>query len=337
MHLQLVAVFGRTTDAVQVAEIDLRVDALGEEVEAEGDEVHVSGALSVAEEAAFDAIGAGLVAEFGRRDGRSAVVVWMQAQQHVLAMIQAARHPFDRIRVDVRRRHLDSRGQIDDDLVVCSRLEYLEHLVADVERELELGSCVALGRVLVEDLCPRCECLGRPAQASPLQSDVDDALLVGAEHDIALQDARGVVEVNDRLLCTPDGLIGAVDQGLACLGEDLDGDVIRNQVLFDQRPNEVEVRLACARKSDLDLLVAHFDEQVEHDALALRAHRIDEGLVAVAKVDRAPHWRCGDVLGRPGAIGQIDRELLVVRAVLVRRHRRRLLSVFHQVSSSFKS
>ena len=42
------------------------------------------------------------------------------------------------------------------------------------------------------------------------------------------------------------------------------------------------------READLDLLVAHLDEQLEHAQLALGVHRVDEGLVAVAQVDGAP-------------------------------------------------
>ena len=98
---------------------------------------------------------------------------------------------------------------------------------------------------------------GLPAQARALERDVDDALLVGAEHDIPLQDARGVVEVHDGLLRTPDRLVGAVDQRLTSLGQHLDRHVIRDEVFFDQGAHEVEVGLAGARKADLDLLVSH--------------------------------------------------------------------------------
>ena len=145
--------------------------------------------------------------------------------------------------------------------------------------------------------------------------------------------------MNDRLLRTRDRFIGAVDERLARLGQDLDGHIIRDQVFFDQGSHKVEIRLTGAREPDLNLLVPHAYEKVEHDALALRAHRVDECLVSIAEVNGAPHRSSGDALGRPGAVGQVDSELFVVRAVLVRRHCRRLLSVFHQVftSSSLRS
>ena len=80
--------------------------------------------------------------------------------------------------------------------------------------------------------------------------------------------------------------------------------------------HEVEVGLARRREADLDLLVAHPDEQVEHPQLALGVHRVDERLVAVAQVDGAPARGLVDPLGRPGAVGQLHGDLLVERYVL---------------------
>ena len=74
---------------------------------------------------------------------------------------------------------------------------------------------------------------------------------------------------------------------------------------LDELADEVEVGLAGGREADLDLLVAHADQQLEHPPLAVGRHRVDQGLAAVAKVDRAPAGAAGDLL-RPGAVGQVD-------------------------------
>ena len=211
-------------------------------------------------------------------------------------------------------------------------LEDLDHLVADVHGELELGARVALRRVLVEDLRLGDALLELAAQAGAFERDVDDALLVGAEDDLALQHARRVVQVHDRLLGAGDRLVGALDQVLAGLRQHLDGDVIGDDILFDQVAHEVEVGLARRREPDFDLLVAHAHEQIEHDALALGAHGVDERLVAIAEVHRAPARCGGDTRVRPRAVGQMYRELLVVRPVLVDRHARGLLGVVHGVA-----
>ena len=78
VHGDLVAVLHRATEVVDIAHVELRVDALAEEVHAQGDEADVAGALAIAEEAALDAVGAGHVAELGGGDSRAAVVVRVQ-------------------------------------------------------------------------------------------------------------------------------------------------------------------------------------------------------------------------------------------------------------------
>jgi hypothetical protein len=328
-HRQLVAVLGGALDLVEVAEVDHRVDALREQVETERDEVDVAGALAVAEQASLDPVGARHVAELGRGDRGTAVVVRVQAEDHAVSPGEIARHPLDRVGVDVGGHHLHGGRQVQDDGTLGSSAEGVDHLVADVDRELELGARVALGRVLVVHVDLGHGLLRGLAQAGALERDIDDALLVGAEHDVALQHARGVVEVHDGLLRAGDRLVGAVDERLAGLRQHLDRDVIRDQVLLDEAAHEVEVGLARRREAHLDLLVAHAHEEVEHDALALGAHGVDERLVSVTQVDGAPAGRARDALGGPGAVGQVDGELLVVRTVLVNRHARRLLCVLH--------
>jgi hypothetical protein len=72
------AVLDGAADLVDVGEVDLRVDALAEQVHAQRDQVDVAGALAVAEQAALDAVGAGHHAQLGGRDRGAAVVVRVQ-------------------------------------------------------------------------------------------------------------------------------------------------------------------------------------------------------------------------------------------------------------------
>ena len=94
----------------------------------------------------------------------------------------------------------------------------------------------------------------------------------------------GVVDADQRL-------DGALDQVLTGLGQHRDRHVVGHAVLLDQLAHEGEVGLAGAREADLDLLVAHRDEQLEHPQLAGRAHRVDQGLVAVTQVGGQPARR----------------------------------------------
>ncbi len=112
--------------------------------------------------------------------------------------------------------------------------------------------------------------------------------------------------MHDRAPGADQSLIGARDQMLARLREHLDGDVGGNEVFFDQLAQEIEIGLRGGRESDLDLLVAHAAERLEHAQLALRPHRLDQRLVAVAQIDAAPDRRLGDDARGPSSVRQVD-------------------------------
>lgn len=65
-------------DAVEVAEIQARMDAVGVEVQRDGGDVEIAGPFAVAEKRAFDAVGAGEEPELGGGDAGAAVVVGVQ-------------------------------------------------------------------------------------------------------------------------------------------------------------------------------------------------------------------------------------------------------------------
>ena len=171
--------------------------------------------------------------------------------------------------------------------------------------EVELGAGVGLRRVLVVDRrvgdrSPRASCTaGRPATAMSMMPSWSSPKTTRA-----LQHRRRVVEVHDGLLGAADRVEGALDEVVAALGQHLDRHVVGDVAALDELAAEVEVGLARRREADLDLLVAHLHEQLEHAQLALGVHRVDEGLVAVAQVDRAPARGLLDALGRPGAVGR---------------------------------
>jgi hypothetical protein len=235
------------------------------------------------EQAALDPVGSCLVAELGRGDRRTPVVVRVQGQHDVLTRVEVPTHPLDGVGVDVGRRHLHGRRQVDDHGSLRGGLEDLEDLVAHPCRELELGARVGLRGVLVEHLRLRDGLLELAAQPRAGDRDVGDPVHVEAEHDPSLQGGGRVVEVHDGLLGAGDRLVGALDEVLAGLGQHLDHHVVGDQVLLDEQAHEVKVGLAGAGEPDLDLLVAHRHQELEHLLLAGRRHGVDQGLVAVRR------------------------------------------------------
>ena len=87
---QLVALLDDRLGLVDLREVEPGIDALGEEVERERDEVDVAGALAVAEERPLDALGARHQPELRRRDRGAAVVVRMDAEDDRVARARRA-------------------------------------------------------------------------------------------------------------------------------------------------------------------------------------------------------------------------------------------------------
>jgi hypothetical protein len=194
------------------------------------------------------------------------------------------KEPLDGVAVDVRRVHLDRRRQVQDDRAGRRRLNDIHHRGADLERVVELGAGEALRRVLVANVGAGDARFLLQADLRRVDRDLLAAFPVEAEYDAPLQHRDRVVEVDDRLLRPPQALVRPLDQVAAALRQDLDRDVVGDQVLFDQLADEVIVRLARRRETDLDFLEAHRHQCVEHLQLAGRIHWIDEGLVAVAQI-----------------------------------------------------
>ena len=310
---------GHPAQRVDVADVELGVDALAEHVHGQVDHVHVAGPLTVAEERALDAVGAGHEAELGRGHGRAAVVVRVQGQDHGVAAGHVAVEPLDRVAVDVRGVHLHRGRQVEDDRPLRRGLDDVHHRGADLDRVVELGAGEALRRVLIPDVGAGDARLLLQADLRRVNGYLRHAFLVQAEDDAPLQHGRRVVEVDDGPLRALEALVRPLDQLPAALRQDLDRDVVRDQVVLDELADEVEVRLRRGREADLDLLEAHRHQGLEHAQLAGRVHGVDEGLVAVAQVDRAPDRRLLDLAVRPLAVGKAERQR-AERYVLLDRH-----------------
>ncbi len=245
-------------------------------------------------------------------------------------------HPLEAVRVRGGGRALHGGGQVEDDLAARARLVDVHDRLADLQREVQLGVGEDLGAVLVAELgLGAQQFLGvLHHQAGAVDGDLLDVVPGAAEDDPAEDRGGGVVQVDGGPAGPLQGLHGPLDQVLAGLGQDGDRHVLGDRTLFlDDRAYEVEVGLAGGGEADLDLLVAHLDQLVEHPALALGGHRVDQGLVAVTQVGGEPAGGGGDALLGPGAVRDVD---LLVAAVLVDRHGTGLLAVGHDGVGSSK-
>ena len=200
VHRQLVAVLGGAADLVDVREVDHRVDALAEQVQAERDQADVAGPLAVAEQAALHPVRAGQHGQLGVGDGGAAVVVGVHRQADVLAAGQVAAHPLDLVRVHVRRGPLDGARQVEDDLAAGPWLPDVHDRLAGLQGEVQLGVHEDLWRVLVAEVGAVAEDLLRVLHDVPGALDRERLALLAAdaEHHLAERRRGRVVQVHGR-------------------------------------------------------------------------------------------------------------------------------------------
>src|SRR5690606_21428075 len=180
-----------------------------------------------------------------------------------IAVVEVPVHPLDGVRVHVGRGHLHGGGQVDDDLAVRSGLPHVQYRVAHLGRVLQFGPGEGLRAVFVEDAGVRQRLFKLLAQHGTVSGDVHDLVLAGTEHHVALQDGRGVVQMDDGVGGTAQGLVGALNEVLTRLGQDLDGDVRRDAAVLNEAPDKVKVGLTRTGEANLNLLVAHAHQEVE--------------------------------------------------------------------------
>ena len=173
MHRNLVAVFDRADDLVDVGKVDARVDTLREEVEPERHEADVARALAVAEEAALDPLRAGHQRELGGSNAAAAVVVRVYRQHDRIAARERRRHPFDLVGVEFGVAISTVAGRLTITLRAGVGCQIVVHRVADLDREVELGAGEALGRVLEHPIRTRARRRAFADQLGAVDRDVD--------------------------------------------------------------------------------------------------------------------------------------------------------------------
>ncbi len=140
-------------------------------------------------------------------------------------------HPLDLVGVDVGRRQLDRRRQVEHERLFRRRFPDVHHRLADRLREVELGGGEVSGEysscTVVRPAIARARALD---VGDRVDRDRDHARPVEAEDDLAEERRGGVVDVHDRARRAVDRRERAVDQLVAGLGEHLDRDVAGNAV-----------------------------------------------------------------------------------------------------------
>ena len=286
----------------------MRVDALRVQVEAHGDEVNVAGALALPEQATLDAVGSGQHGQFRGSHAGAAVVVVVGGQDHVFAPRQVPAHPLDLVGVYVGGGTLNGGGQVEDDLAIIGRLPDVHDRFADLEGKVEFGVDKDLGGILVADDDVVIHDLFQVVHnvAGAVNGELLRGFLVIAKHDVAEDGCGRVIQVDRGPREAFESINGPVNKVGAGLGKNGDGDVFGNRVIVDEGTDEVQVGLGGGRETNLDFLVSHSHEQIEHGSFAGGIHGLNECLVAVPQVGREPAGCLRDALAGPLTVRQVN-------------------------------
>ena len=211
----------------------------------------------------------------------------MKRYDDIFTVFDVVAHIFYLVCIDVRHRKLNCNGQIDDDLVVFCRLPYVQNGVADLQSVLRFGSGEAFGGIFKVEIALVLFAVFL-TELSARDSDLLDLVLILAENLLALRKTGGVVQMNDSVLAAFQCVESFLDNVLAALSQNLNGDVVGNHILLDKRTAEFIFRLRGSRESDFDFLKADIDQQLEEFQLFAQAHRSDERLISVPEIDAAP-------------------------------------------------
>ena len=304
-HLHLGAALIHRDDALHLTEIQLRVHALNVHIHRNRNHIHIAGALAVAEQACLDALRACEQSHLGGSDTAAAVVVRMQRDDRALTSRQLADKILQLVGELIRHAVFHRGRQVQNDAVIRVRMQMIEYGGADLDGGVHLGSHERLRRVLKaqihaggdDRLCHLIDQIRR------VGGDLLDAVDIRAEYHLALQRRGRVVEVEDHVLGALNRLKRLFDQMRARLHQNLNRYVVRDMTALDQLAADLVVGVRGGRKADLDFLDADLiDQHVEHLELFLHVHRVDERLIAVSQIDRAPGRRLGDRVVRPGAV-----------------------------------
>lgn len=185
VHGDFGAVFNGVNDGGDVGEVDIGVDALGVEVECEGDKVNITGAFAVAEETTFDTVSAGHLGKFGGCNGAAPVVMWVQGDANFLTLRDVSCEVLDLVGVDIRGGHFDGCGEVKYDGVGFGGLPGGLDGLADADGKIETGIREGLGREFIGPFGPLClrVILGERADELGAAYCESEGLLLGHPED----------------------------------------------------------------------------------------------------------------------------------------------------------
>ena len=119
-------------DLIDIFEVQLRIDALGEHVVSYSEDVDIAGPLTVAEKRSLNTLRACKKRQLCSRYAAASVVVRVDTEDDAVPVLEVTAHPLDLVRVHVGSCHLHCGRQVEDHGILRSRLPYVLDCCADL-------------------------------------------------------------------------------------------------------------------------------------------------------------------------------------------------------------
>ncbi len=208
----------------------------------------------------------------------------VQADDHRVTVWNVAAEIFDLIGIDIRRCRLDRGGQVEDDRLFGCGGQYVHHCAAYFKAEIEFSRAECFGRIFK---MPVGIWLSRRIIAQQFRAqncDIFYLRLSHFEHNVTPCGANCVIQMDNSGPRPAQAFETRVDQVFARLGEHLNHNIVWNFARLHKARNKIKLGCARAGKANLYFFHAHLEQQIEKTLFFLCAHRVDQGLIAIAQV-----------------------------------------------------
>ena len=148
--------------------------------------------------------------------------------------------------------------QVDNHLVIRCWLPNVQNGIAHFQCIFRFCSGKAFRRIFKDEMT-RCHGTIFLAEFCTRYSQVQNFFLALLEHLFPLCHRSGIIQMDNRMLNTLQCFKGLCNDVFSCLRQNLNGDIIRNEILFNQGAAEFIFSFGGCRKTNFDFLKANID------------------------------------------------------------------------------
>ena len=122
------------TDMFHIREVKPRIYAMRIHIHSHSHNVYITGSFSVSKQGSFNTVRPRKDSKLRRRYAAASVIMRMQAENYIISVIQMFIHIFQLTGEYMGHRILHRRRDVNDRFLICRRLPYVQHRIADFHR-----------------------------------------------------------------------------------------------------------------------------------------------------------------------------------------------------------